>query len=70
MNDLIIDDQNYKQFIDQSLNGQKLMRGAIPRDLERSPVGLSALSKPFDLDNQVIPREEWPERIKEKIANK
>lgn len=40
-------------------------RGLVPRDLEACPVASSSMASSFSESFQLIPREEWPERIKD-----
>lgn len=44
--------------------------GLFRRDLETYPVGVYGSATPWSMDIPLIPREEWPERIKEKEAKK
>ena len=60
----IIDDDNWQDHMNPSVNGQVVTRGGIPRDYGVQPVKMAAVQFP------VIPREEWPERIRDMKATK
>lgn len=72
-NEIVIDDSNYTQFCDPdyTVDGEKKSRGLIPRDYSRYPLGCYGSAVPFfAVDMPLIPRSEWSDRIKEKIATK
>ena len=69
MNDFMIGDHNYRNFVNQTLNGKLLCRGAVPRDFNQHPVGSSESSQKFEETMPLIPRHDWPERCKEMEAN-
>jgi hypothetical protein len=68
INELVIDDSNYREFIgDVVVDGQIKSRGLVPRDYAKQPYGSIAGVKPFDPhDIKIIPRNEWSSRIKDK----
>ncbi len=69
MPDLIIGDHNYQQFaVDPVIDGSVRQRGLIPRDYSRFPKGHYRGSRAVDVP--LIPRSEWTERIRDKIAQK
>lgn len=62
---LIIDDLNFALHIqDPVINGEKKLRGLIPRDWIKQPYGSLSYASPFP-DSMLIPRDEWDDRIKE-----
>lgn len=63
----LINDDNYQQFMPEQ---QGFMRGFVPRDLARSPLGSGVGAVRFDEDENMplIPRQEWPERCAEMVA--
>ena len=64
----IIGDDNYRDFLDPVVNGEKVMRGHKPRDYTKQPTGsVGGFMKGFDLP--LIPREKWPELIEAKERN-
>lgn len=70
---LIIDDDNYKDFLTPSLaDGTKLCRGLVPRDMQQQPVGyLGELCPPMHSVNMpLIPRSDWSAMIKEQEQTK
>jgi hypothetical protein len=67
--ELVIDDDNWEQFVEPDVDGHRVHRGLVPRDFSAQPVGSSPLS--FDAVNMpLIPRSEWSDRIKEMEATK
>lgn len=62
--EFIIDESNYQHHADPSVIGPDNGRGRIPRDYSKEPFGTLDYAQPFDI--AVIPRSEWPDRIKEK----
>ncbi len=71
MPEVIINDQNYAQFVNSPHigdDGKPRSRGAIPRDFMRCPVGYLPSAKPFDLP--LIPESDWQRLLDEQIANK
>lgn len=66
--DLVIDDSNWQQHIDPTINGEKKARGCIPRNYDKIPQGFYTAAPAIDFP--LIPRDEWPERIRELSANK
>lgn len=68
MAEIIINDQNYHEVIEPTINGDKKAMGLVPRDYAANPVGYLACAKPFDLP--LIPEDEWEERLKEQKARK
>lgn len=68
-NDLIIHDGNAHLFVADEVDGVPVGRGLVPRDLNANPPGCYA-SAPAAVNFTLIPRAEWPERIRDKVANK
>lgn len=70
-NDFVIGDDNWHLHIDPVVNGSRVMKGLIPRDYTKNPVGSYSSSPAWSLDDMpLVPWEELPERIKEMEANK
>ena len=69
-NCVVIDDDNahLHAAVDPVIDGQKMSRGLIRRDLSVHPFGGLAEAEPFDIP--LIPRSEWDDRIKEAEANR
>jgi len=61
--ELVIDDANYLEHVEATVDGNTMGRGYVPRDYSRNPVGSYAGIKKFDID--LIPRNEWSSRIKD-----
>lgn len=61
----IIDDGNWKRFVDYRVDGRRMARGLVPRDLTKFPVGCYAAAPAWSPDAPTIPRSEWSARIKE-----
>ena len=70
--EIVIDESNYGTYLQTMVNGEWKINGTIPRDYSAYPVGSSPYSTGFRAvpPLPLIPRSEWPERIKEKVANK
>lgn len=68
MAEVIINDQNYGDFINPVVNGEVKAMGCIPRNYMKCPVGYLPCAKPFDLP--LIPEGEWQTRLDEQKANK
>lgn len=71
--ELVIDDNNAHLFTDPNLtvDGERKARGLILRNYNTHPHCYSADSGPFEsLSIPLIPRDEWPERIREMEATK
>ncbi len=66
--EVVINDQNYQQFMAPVIDGEVRSMGLVPRDYDQCPVGYLSCAKPFDLP--LIPESEWEERLKERIARK
>ena len=66
--ELVIDDNNYQEHIDAMIDGSMMSKGYVPRDYGRNPVGSYEGVKKFDID--LIPRTEWPSRIKDMVESK
>ena len=61
----IIDDRNFTDYLDPTVNGKSVRRGHKPRDYNKQPMGsLGGFAKGFDL--RLIPRSDWPELIERK----
>ena len=67
MNDFIINDSNFKQFVNPEADGHH--RGLVPRDFSKHPVGSYSTGDSFDEIMPLIPRDEWPERCADQAAN-
>lgn len=70
MPELIIHDGNAHQFMSPFIDGEHKARGLIPRNYSTHPVGCYATIPPLALDFPLIPRSEWSDRIKDKVATK
>lgn len=69
MSELIIGDHNWRQHVlDPVVGGERKARGLVPRNYSTHPTGHYAREKAVDFP--LIPRSEWPERIKDQEANK
>lgn len=69
--ELVIGDHNWQDHVSPVVDGERKSRGLIPRDYSAHPVGYYAAAKPMRSVNiPLIPRAEWPERIREMTANK
>jgi hypothetical protein len=69
--EVIIHEGNYHQFLsDQVVDGERKARGLIPRNYATHPAGCYASAPALAVDFPLIPRSEWPDRIKDRIANK
>lgn len=66
--DLLIDDSNWQAHMEATVDGEKKGKGAIPRPYDLHPVGSYRAAPPAQIT--LIPRNEWPDRIREKVANK
>jgi hypothetical protein len=67
----IIHDRNAHLFIaDPVVDGERKARGLIPRNYGSHPAGCYAAVPALAVDFPLIPRSEWPDRIKDKVANK
>lgn len=61
----IIDDNNYTDYLDPTVDGSSVRRGHKPRDYNKQPMGsLGGFARGFDL--RIIPRSDWPELIERK----
>lgn len=76
-NDFVIGDDNFEQLalithIDGKRIGGENGYGLVPRDYDANPLGSMRGSMLMEAvtDMPLIPMEEWPERIAEKVANK
>lgn len=68
-NEFIIDDDNFSSHaVDMVVDGEQMSRGLIPRDYDLIPFGDCFGAQPFALP--LIPRSEWPDRIREMEATK
>jgi hypothetical protein len=69
MPEILIGDHNWRQFVgDQHVGGERKARGLVPRDYAAHPPGFYRSARAADVP--VIPRAEWPERIRDKTAQK
>ncbi len=68
INEAVITDANYTQFIEPMVAGVRKASGLNPRNYATHPVGYMAVAKPFDL--ALIPESEWQARLDAQIANK
>lgn len=70
--ELVITDYNWEQYVsDPVIDGQQKSRGLIPRDYETWPVGCYSCVRSYTaVEMPLIPRSEWPERIRDKVAAK
>lgn len=68
---IIIDDDNYRQHIgDTIVDGRLMSRGLVPRNLKTHPIGCYASAPAWDKNVPLIPRSEWSARIKEMTEQK
>lgn len=65
---LIIDDSNFHEHVEPEVDGEKKIRGLIPRNFVTHPQGCYKSASPFDL--KLIARSEWPEIIRQMTADK
>ena len=63
--EIIIDDENWKKHVDYRVDGRRMSRGLVKRDLDKFPVGCYAAAPAWGTDIKLIPRSEWSARIKE-----
>ena len=68
MPDVVINDSNFRAFINPTVNGEKKSHGLRPRNFDTHPVGYLACAKPFDLP--LIPESEWADRLAAQKAAK
>lgn len=69
--ELIIGDHNWQDHVDPTVGGERKSRGLVPRDYARHPVGHYSAAPPMRaLNIPLIPRSEWPDRIRAQIAAK
>lgn len=61
MSEIIISDDNFMQFIDPLIEGERKVCGTVPRDYAQYPVGYLMCARPFDLP--LIPESEWQPRL-------
>jgi len=66
--ELVIDDSNYLEHVEAVVDGHTMGRGYVERDYSINPVGSYRGVEPFKL--AVIPRSEWPSRIKDGVEAK
>jgi hypothetical protein len=70
--EVIIHEGNAHLFADDPVvDGERRARGLVPRNYDTHPLGCYASVKPFHaVEIPLIPRAEWSERIKDKVAQK
>lgn len=68
MPEVIINDQNWRQFMHPIVDGETKMHGLMPRNFSTHPVGCYGFARPFDLP--LIPESEWQARLDVQIAAK
>lgn len=66
--EVIVNDQTIPYHINPLIDGERKAHGLVPRDYTKQPFGSLMYAKPFDLD--LIPENEWQERLNEQIAAK
>lgn len=66
--DLVIDDTNAHEHHEAVVDGEPKGKGLIPRNYDTHPVGFYAAAPPAQI--KLIPRDEYVERIRDKVANK
>lgn len=61
--EVVINDQNWQQHVAETIviDGEKKMRGLIPRDYSAHPVGYLECAKPFDLPH--VPQEKYEDAL-------
>lgn len=65
---ITITDQNYTNFINPTVNGEVKLCMSLMRDMQSFPYGSLSFAGKFDLD--LIPREEWADRLAAQKAAK
>ncbi|TMJ00847.1 MAG: hypothetical protein E6G97_18100 [Alphaproteobacteria bacterium] len=65
-NELLIGDHNYAEHVVSVVDGEQKARGLVPRDFKLHPQGCYGSVQAVDIP--LIPRGEWSERIKDKVA--
>lgn len=65
MSELIITDDNYLSFVEPP---EGMSKGLIPRDWETMQYGSQEFAAPFDIP--LIPREQWPDLIADRVRQK
>lgn len=69
--ELLIGDHNWQQHVaDPVVDGEHKARGLIPRDYTTHPQGCYRSVPAWSVDMPLIPRGEWSERIRDKVASK
>lgn len=73
-NEEVIGDSNYTQYVEKWVSpedGENRAFGLVPRNYETNPLGSYPGILPYTaVEMPLIPRSEWPERIKDQLANK
>lgn len=67
-NEVVINDDNYLDYVNPEIDGEVKVCGTIPRDWMNHPPGSYKCAKPFDLP--LIPESEWEDRLALQIKNK
>jgi len=65
MADFIINDSNYLQYVDPIVDGHRMGKGYVERNLTENPYGVYASSTPWSDELKIIPRSEWGDRIRQ-----
>lgn len=68
MPEVTINDQNWQEFVEPIVDGERKSRGLRPRNYQSHPVGYLPQAKPFDLP--LIPQSEWASRLADIVAAK
>lgn len=63
--ELIIDDDNWRQFVDYRVDGHEMGHGLVERDYSQHPQGCYFAAAAWAPDAPTVPRSEWSARIKE-----
>lgn len=69
--EFLITDVNYKEHVDVVVDGELKSKGLIPRDYLQYPLGCYGSAIGYQaVDMPLIPKSEWPERIRDMEASK
>lgn len=69
--EVVIDDNNYGEFVEHVIvDGQEVSFGLVQRDYSVNPIGCYADVLPWDMDMELIPRDQWPTLIAQRAATK
>lgn len=70
-NEIVIHDGDFARWIDPQIGGEVKKCGTVPRDYAKAPFGCYEGERLYQaVEMPLIPRSEWPDRIKELVATK